>query len=130
MSDRREPPLEPILISDALQRLLELLGFTAEEYYTVSVINATTDTTFDEIDIFYKRVGQTGIVFLTQQAAAPGETRYFNLGPCSQMGGYVVGFFVGSDLVAQIPPEGQGNVTPDTKADGQPCADSWVISDN
>jgi hypothetical protein len=138
MPDRPEPPpapplepnQDPLLLPEPLRLLLEYLGYIAEVYYTVEVINSTADTTFDEIDVFYKRVGQSGIVFLTQKLVAPGETRYFNLGPCSQMESYVVGFFVGADLVAQVPPEGQGNITPDTKPDAEPCADSWTISDN
>ena len=128
MPDRPEPTQEPLIIPES--RLLEYLNliFRTTHDYTVEIINGTY-TTFDEIDVLYKQVGQPYPERLTQGPLGPGETLHFNLGPCFTMERYNVGFFVDPFLVAQVPPEG-GYVTPDTKRDAEPCADSWEIFDN
>jgi len=120
----------PQWMLDVLARLL--IPFTP--HYTVKISNFTAQTVFSEINIFYKRVNQSGVVFLTQTNIQPGEFRYYDLGPCSEMESYVVGFFFGVNLVAQLPPEGQGNMTPALAsqykpADQDPCLDGWGISD-
>ena len=103
-------------------------------HYTIQIMNATVHTVFSEINVFYKRKGQNGIVFLTQANVEPGESRYYDLGPCEDMESYVIGFFFGEDLVAQLPPAGAGNMTPALAsqykpADQDPCADGWAIAD-
>lgn len=128
----RELPDLPIQLLPAwLKEFLQHLGIVLHTSYTVEIVNATASTTFDEVDIFYKRVGQPGVVFLTTQLA-PNEKYYFNLGPCNEMESYVVGFFVGETLVIKIPPE--GNMTPELASQIKPsdtdsCADAWLITD-
>lgn len=116
-----------------VSRLLEKLGYILESDYTVQITNATTDTIFSEIDIFYNRTNQPGVVILTDANIGPGETRYFDLGKCALMESYVVGFFVGQDLVAQLPADGS-NMTPESASMYKPsdqdrCVDGWAISD-
>ncbi len=122
------------LLSPWLLDLLERWGFHIQRDYTIQIANATSNTTFDEVDVFYKRVGLPGVVFLTEKQVAPGQARYFDLGACSEMESYVVGFFIGDDLVAQLPAEGDGNMTPARAsqlkpADVDACADAWAITD-
>ncbi len=101
-----------------------------EWFYTVTVANRTTDT-FDQIVVFYKRVNLEGVVFLQEVGVTPGQVVVFRLGACNRMENYVVGFFLGDDLVAKIP--GSGNMTPQLASqlnptDVEPCADSWSIA--
>ena len=61
----------------------------------------------------------------------PGDIAEFLLGLCRDVESYVIGFFIGDDLVAQHPPS--GNLTPQLASvlnptDTDPCADSWSIS--
>lgn len=97
--------------------------------YRVFISNATTDT-FDEIVIFYKRVGLPGVVYLTEPLVGPGQVRAFMLGAAENMESYVVGFFLAGQNVAQIP--SQGNMTPALASQLKPsdtdlCLDSWEI---
>lgn len=99
--------------------------------YNVQVTNGSSDT-FTELNIFYKRLGQPGVVFLTYPNVVPLDTKFYDLGPCPQMESYVVGFFIGEELVAKIP--SSGNMTPQlatalSPTDQNACADSWRITD-
>lgn len=120
------------------QWLLDLLRnhtrLILRPHYTVQITNLTAHVVFSEINVFYKRVNMNGVVFLSQTNVEPGESRFFDLGPCPEMESYVVGFFFGEELVAQLPPAGQGNMTPQLASqfkpsDQDPCADGWAISD-
>lgn len=106
-------------------------GSMLEDIYTVTVRNLTLADWFD-IVIFYKRVGLSGVVYLEAFDVQPNAAPVFQMGLCSQMESYVVGFFIGDDLVAQIP--SSGNMTPSlasiyNPSDIWPCADSWSIAD-
>lgn len=72
------------------------------ETYRVNIRNLTTDV-FDQIVVFYKRVGKPGVVFLKEVNVKAGEFRGFVLGPCPEMESYVIGFFQGDNMVAQLP---------------------------
>lgn len=102
-----------------------------ESSYVVNVNNQTTDT-FTEIVMFYKRVGLPGVVYLSEASVPPSRVSTFVCGLCKNLESYVVGFFIGQDLVAQIP--AQGNMTPALASqlnptDVYPCADSWMITE-
>jgi hypothetical protein len=103
----------------------------ALDTYVVRFVNQTT-TTFDEVWIFYKRKGQNGVVSLNKNGLLPGEVTDFELGPCQYMESYVIGVFIGEDLVAQLPAPGDGNMTPERASqlnplDVDPCSDIWEI---
>jgi hypothetical protein len=98
--------------------------------YRVIVSNLSTDT-FDQIVVFYKRVGLDGVVFLKEENVQPQQVRGFVLGPCLAMESYVVGFFIGDDRVAKLPDS--GNMTPELASQLNPedtwrCIDAWSIS--
>ncbi|MBE4752312.1 hypothetical protein G4177_29515 [Corallococcus sp. ZKHCc1 1396] len=106
-------------------------GPMLDTLYTVTVRNLTSADWFD-IVVFYKRVGLSGVVYLEAFDVQPNAAPVFQMGVCSQMESYVVGFFIGDDLVAQIP--SSGNMTPTlasiyNPSDIEPCADSWSIAD-
>jgi hypothetical protein len=99
--------------------------------YTVTVRNDSPDV-WDEVAIFYTRTNSQGAVFVRELRVVPNDVRNFMLGRCSEMQAYVVGIFIGSQLVFQFPAAGDGNITPDRASqikpsDVAPCADSWVI---
>jgi hypothetical protein len=99
--------------------------------YRVFVRNATPDT-FTEIVVFFKRVGQSGVVFLREENVGPAEVRGFVLGIAALMESYVIGFFIGDDMVAQWPASGDGNMTPQRASienpdDTDPTVDWWTI---
>ena len=77
-----------------------------EWLYTVTVRNDTTDT-FTEIVIFYKRKNADGVVYLSQREVTPGEIRIFSLGVGNLMESYVIGLFIGEDIVGKLPPTGE-----------------------
>jgi hypothetical protein len=111
-------------------RSLRSLDETSWEY-TVTIRNQTTDT-FDSIDAFYKRIGQTGLVYLTDPQVNPGDITVFRMGPCKNLESYVIAFVIQGNLVASIPPQGQGNMTParasaESTGDVFLCQDSWRI---
>jgi NleD-like pathogen effector protein (putative zinc metallopeptidase) len=97
--------------------------------YRVNINNQSTSV-FDQIVIFYNRVGQDGVVFLQEVNVQPGEVRGFVLGQCDQMESYVVGFFIGDNEVAKFPDS--GNMTPALAQQLHPtapwCVNSWSIS--
>jgi hypothetical protein len=102
-----------------------------EWIYTVTVTNSTPEF-FDQVVIFYKRVGLNGVVFLQETGFVPGDIRIFRLGVCKDMESYALGFFQGEDMVARLPDEGS-NMTAALASqinptDTDPCADSWTIS--
>jgi hypothetical protein len=122
----------------SLARSLVLTLFEAPaqayEDYIVRFTNHTS-VTFDEVIIFYKRLNLPGVVFLQEIGLVPGEVRDFNLGLCIMMESYVIGIFIGEDLVGQLPGPGQGNMTPARASefdpsDVDPCADSWGVFEN
>lgn len=97
--------------------------------YVVAVTNLTQDT-FTQIVVFYKRIGLRGVVFLKNEIVAPGQFSSFLCGLCKDLESYVIGFFIGDDLVFQFP--SQGNMTPELAgqikpSDSDPCIDSWTI---
>jgi hypothetical protein len=99
--------------------------------YLVYVRNLTPDT-FSEIVVFYKRIGQTGVVYLREENVRPAEYRAFALGLSEVMESYVIGFFQGDQLVAQLPRADEGNMTPvraslENPDDKDPAADWWTI---
>jgi hypothetical protein len=101
-----------------------------EASYLVDVNNQTTDT-FSEIVVFYKRLGLPGVVYLSARDVGPGKVSSFVCGLCKDFESYVVGFFLGPNLVAQIP--GAGNMTPALASqlnptDVDPCIDAWMIT--
>jgi hypothetical protein len=101
-----------------------------ESTYLINVNNQTSDT-FTEIVVFYKRLLTPGVVFLKADQVQPGTLTGFMCGLCKEFESYVVGFFIGSQLVAQIP--ATGNMTPALASslnptDVYPCIDSWSIS--
>lgn len=101
-----------------------------ESTYKVNINNQTTDT-FTQIVVFYKRIGISGVVYLRANEVTPGQVTSFMCGVCKEFESYVVGFFIGDDLVAQIPET--GNMTPAlasalNPSDQYPCIDSWSIS--
>jgi hypothetical protein len=101
-----------------------------ESTYLINVNNQTSDT-FTEIVVFYKRINLSGVVFLKADQVQPGVVTGFMCGLCKEFESYVVGFFIGNQLVAQIPTT--GNMTPALASqlnptDIYPCIDSWLIS--
>lgn len=103
---------------------------SGESTYHINVNNQTTDT-FTQIVVFYKRIGMPGVVFLKDEEVQPTQVVSFMCGLCKELESYVVGFFIGDELVAQIP--ATGNMTPGLASqlnptDRYPCVDSWMIS--
>lgn len=97
--------------------------------YTVTIRNASTET-FSEIVAFYKRINLPGVVFLASYEVQPQAQPVFQMGLCSQLESYVVGFFIQDELVAKIP--ARGNMTPQlasvfNPSDTYACEDSWSI---
>jgi hypothetical protein len=124
-------------LSELITRFLGELSLGAPgaslEHYIVRFGNMTS-VPFDEVVIFYKRRWLPGVVFLDKIGLIPGEVTDFDLGICQFMESYVIGVFIGSDLVAQLPAPGDGNITPERasqidSADIDPCVDSWNIWD-
>lgn len=111
------------------QVVKEVLGGTLRtEQYSVVIENDTGDTTFTEIAIFFRQ----GVDLLTQNFlnVAPGQIKTFHLGDCHTMQSYAVGFWIGNDMVARIPEE--GNMTAELASqldpsDTLPCSDGWEI---
>lgn len=103
-----------------------------EWLYTVTVRNNTT-TTWTEIVIFYKpSTLAEGVVYLSHRDVAPGRVVVFSLGVCKDMVSYVVGCFLGEDLLVKLPSSGE--LTPANAGQLNPtdefrCADSWVIEE-
>lgn len=102
-----------------------------EATYKINIANQTTDT-FTRIELFYKRVGLPGLVYLTEENFIPGQTVTFVCGLCKNMESYAIAFLIGEDLVAKIPE--QGSMTPARASvmkpsDKDPCSDSWIISE-
>jgi hypothetical protein len=97
----------------------------------VRIRNAST-VTFSEVVLFYRVQGQEGVTFLGTGALAPDESVVFPLCTLAAMGGYSVGFFMGTQLVARIPADG-GNMTAGRAAQEDPDrvnahSDSWAIT--
>lgn len=102
-----------------------------ESTYQININNQTTDI-FTQIVVFYKRIGLSGVVYLREENVQPGQISTFVCGLCKEFESYVVGFFIGDELVAQIPTT--GNMTPQlasqlNPSDRDPCIDSWMITD-
>jgi len=100
--------------------------------YTVSIRNTTVET-FDEVVLFYKRLGLEGVVFLGTTGFKPGDRIIFPLGMCGGMVSYAVGLFKGGTLLATIPnPQDGAAMTPDLAANLDParpdaCTDAWAV---
>lgn len=98
--------------------------------YTVRIRNGTVQT-FDEVVLFYERTDRSGVIFMAEPSVAPGDTRLFPLGLCRVLKRYVVGCFIGGQMVARLPEAG-GAMTPALAATLDPfredeCSDGWVI---
>lgn len=124
-------PFSPAIITDLLEALHSQVPILELSKYTVRVINSTS-TTFDEVVIFYKNKSLNGVVFLHKVGLIPNEVYDFEFSFCYLMESYVIGFFIGEDLVAQLPGPGQGNMTPERASQLDPsdidkCVDSWEI---
>jgi hypothetical protein len=105
---------------------------SGERSYLVNVNNQSSDT-FTQIVVFYKRIGLSGVVFLKAENVQPGQVAGFVCGLSKNLESYVIGFFLGDDLVQQIP--STGDMTPALASilnptDTDPCIDSWMITDN
>jgi hypothetical protein len=106
---------------------------SAQQVYVVYIRNGSTST-FTEVVFFYKRRSLPGVVFLREEVFAPQQIAGFALGLAEDMESYVIGFFLGDELVAQMPPKGDGNMTalrasiynPD---DQDAAGDWWTIED-
>ncbi len=99
--------------------------------YIVNINNQTSDL-FTEIVLFVQKVGVAGVTYLSERDVPPGIIASFSCGRCGDLVSYVVGFFIGQDLVAKIPQT--GNMTPALASllnptDVDSCADSWMITD-
>jgi hypothetical protein len=97
--------------------------------YTVTVTNATEEV-FDDIVIFFKTKGQTGVTYIHSGTVMPATTVPMALGPCGAMESYVLAAFIGDTIVAQLPD--QGNMTPQMASQMNPtdkfiCEDSWRV---
>jgi|SwirhisoilCB1_FD_contig_21_8816734_length_536_multi_3_in_0_out_0_1 hypothetical protein len=123
-------------VAASVTRLLGLLAFQQSPTQSLSTyvvrFSNMTSTTFDEVVVFYKRKSLSGVVFLNKIGLIPGEVTEFNLGFCYLMESYVIGLFINSELVAQLPAAGDGNMTPERASqfdpsDIDPCVDSWSI---
>jgi hypothetical protein len=128
--EHRTPPVLTFWGEHVHERDASSTG-TGTWFYSVNVRNLTPDTTFDSIDLFYKRRGLDGLVYLTEPNVGPGQIAPFVLGSCNQMESYVVAFIIGGEPVARFPD--QGNMTPElasqlSPGDKEPCADSWSIN--
>jgi hypothetical protein len=101
-----------------------------EWYYTVTIRNETTEV-FDQVVVFYGMTNvPAGVGIWREWIFAPGDVRVFNLGICKYLKDYVVGFYLGDDLVSRFPD--QGTMTPELASQVKPsdagrCTDSWVI---
>ena len=89
------------------------------ETYVVRFANMTS-TTFDEVVVFYKRKFLPGVVYLNHIGLIPGEVTEFELGLCYLMESYVIGVFIGDDLVAQLPRSWHWEYDPRESASGGP----------
>jgi hypothetical protein len=97
--------------------------------YFVNINNQTSDL-FTEIVLFVQKVDAAGVTYLSERDVPPGIIASFSCGRCGDLVSYVVGFFIGQDLVAKIPQT--GNMTPSLASrlnptDVDSCADSWMI---
>jgi hypothetical protein len=93
--------------------------------YSVIVTNKT-ETIYTAIAIVCTFTnGDTGQFAETD--VAPGNIRVFSLGACAAIGSYVLGCYIGDELVTRVPDV--GGVTPDAPDSDDPfrCADWWEI---
>jgi hypothetical protein len=110
---------------------------SADWIYQVTITNQSGQL-FDQIALFYDQTDAIGAVIgLFDNTVQNGQVSVFNLGPCGLLNSYVVGFFQGSDKVAQMPNsdpiwQGQSAITPALahaiKPNDPPCADGWTIT--
>lgn len=106
-------------------------SLSKETPYLVIFENRTDDN-FTEIAVFYRLKGDV----LSRRLTTPLPARQsfiFNLGGCGQVVDYVIGAFVGKDMVAKIPQN--GNLTPELVSrlhpnDQDPCRDDWHIGED
>lgn len=113
------------------------LPATGDWVYQVTVTNLSGDS-FDQVVLFYSQTTDpTAVVFLAQDNVQNGAVVTFNLGPCSLVSSYVIGFLSGGTTVAQIPNsdpifQGQPHITPaldhQIHAMDPPCLNGWTIS--
>jgi hypothetical protein len=115
----------------------EVLNFsnvpTGDDVYQVVI---TCADPFDQIALFYNQTDNpNNIYFLAENNTVAGQVVVFNLGPCSLMDSYAIGFFVGGEMVQTIPNsdpifQGQQNVTPALDQlihpNDPPCKSGWV----
>lgn len=98
--------------------------------YLMTLRNASA-ATFDEVVVFHRSRGVSGVTFNGVTAFPPNALENFYLGPGISMLGYTVGFFLGTRMVARIPQDG-GEMTPALAATLDPdrvdaYSDSWAI---
>ncbi len=103
--------------------------------YVVRVINYFPQVV-DEVALFFKRNSDNPAApshFTWMTNVLPGQTRFFNLGACSDLQSYALGAFIGSEAVVTIPPPGTGPMTPARAAlqypqnHVGPCEDRWPL---
>jgi hypothetical protein len=101
-----------------------------EWLYTVTARN-DTGITLDQVVVFYKRVGLTGVVFLAAENVEHGDLAVFTMGVCKHMESYVIAGMVDDTIVTK--PPAPGDLTPTRASAINPtdtfrCADSWVLT--
>ena len=103
--------------------------------YTVHVTN-NRNAVIDEVRLFFKRNSDDPGAAVHNTWATnvqPGQTRFFDLGPCSDLQSYAFGAWIGNQTIVSIPPPGTGPLTPARAAQDfpqnhvGPCEDRFPL---
>jgi len=99
-------------------------------YYTVTITNDPANPSPVDFKLFFQRKNVTGLEFREINGVAVGSRAVFALCSCDQFVSYAFGVFVGDEMVGSAPGDLENDPPIDstTKADGQPCADSWIAT--
>jgi hypothetical protein len=116
-------------------------GDPAKWLYTVTVTNHSEQGPFPfsfDLHVLYKRSDiPNGVVLSLVENIAPTKTAVAVLGPCNLMVSYAFGIFAWIEENGQLVYEflfsvpadlaNEGPITPGSRPDGEPCADSYVL---
>jgi hypothetical protein len=95
-----------------------------EWQYGVTVTNKTTET-FTGVAVVFRRTDAVEALAVAETNVGPEATVAFSLGDCSGVQGYVIGAYIGDELVSRAPDVGEQ--PPGGGVDPFRCADFWDI---
>jgi hypothetical protein len=95
-----------------------------EWQYSITVTNNTPET-YTGVAVVYKRTDTVETLAVAETDVAPGDMVVFSLGECRRVHSYVIGAYIGDELVTHAPEVGEQ--TPQSAPDSFRCADWWEI---